>query len=136
TFMVDTESLVNAALHAISSAGDERALEQLRVDYLGKKGSLTELRKGLGSLAPEQRPQVGELINQAIRAVQEKLDARKAALQSASLQARLTAESVDVTLPGRKQSEGGLHPVTRTINRIQALFEAAGYNVAVGPEIE
>ncbi len=134
--MVDTDSLVNAALQAISSAGDERALEQLRVDFLGKKGSLTELLKGLGKLEPEQRPQAGELINAAKRKVQEALEARKADLLEQSLSARLASETLDVSLPGRRQSEGGLHPVTKTINRIQAIFQAAGYSVAIGPEIE
>ncbi len=134
--MADTDSLVMAALQAISSAGDERALDQLRVEYLGKKGSLTDLRKGLGKLSAEERPRAGEQINQATRQVQEALEARRKLLVAEELNARLLAETVDVTLPGRRQSEGGLHPVTRTINRIQAIFEGAGYSVAVGPEIE
>jgi phenylalanyl-tRNA synthetase alpha chain len=134
--MVDTDSLVNAALQSISSAGDERALEQLRVDFLGKKGSLTELLKGLGKLSADERPQAGERINQAKRQVQDAIEQRRASLIEAALNARLESETVDVSLPGRRQSEGGLHPVTKTINRIQAIFRGVGYSVAVGPEIE
>lgn len=134
--MLDTNSLVESALRAIEQTSDERALEQLRVDYLGKKGSLTELLKGLGKLSPEERPQAGERINQAKRQVQDALEARKKDLVDAALNRQLRSEAVDVTLPGRRQSGGGLHPVSRTIERIQSIFEAAGYTVAIGPEIE
>ncbi|MGB4248454.1 MAG: phenylalanine--tRNA ligase subunit alpha [Pseudohongiellaceae bacterium] len=134
--MVDTVSLVDAALRAIADSGDERSLEQLRVDFLGKKGSLTELLKGLGKLAPEERPQAGERINIAKRQVQDALELRKKDLVEQALSAQLNAEAVDVTLPGRRQSAGGVHPVSKTIERIQGIFETAGYTVAVGPEIE
>lgn len=134
--MVDTVSLVDAALRAIADSSDERSLEQLRVDYLGKKGSLTELLKGLGKLAPEERPQAGERINIAKRQVQDALELRKKDLVGQALNAQLSAEAVDVTLPGRRQSAGGVHPVSKTIERIQGIFQAAGYAVAVGPEIE
>ena len=134
--MVDTVSLVESALQAIADSSDERSLEQLRVDYLGKKGSLTDLLKGLGKLAPEERPAAGERINVAKRQVQEALDQRRKHLVETALNRQLEAEAVDVTLPGRRQSAGGSHPVSRTIDRIQGIFEAAGYAVAVGPEIE
>ncbi|MCB1648127.1 MAG: phenylalanine--tRNA ligase subunit alpha [Pseudomonadales bacterium] len=134
--MLDTNSLVESALRAIEQTSDERALEQLRVDYLGKKGSLTELLKGLGKLSPEERPQAGERINQAKRQVQDALESRKKDLVEAALNRQLRSEAVDVTLPGRRQSGGGLHPVSRTIERIQSIFEAAAYTVAIGPEIE
>ncbi|MDP2140908.1 MAG: phenylalanine--tRNA ligase subunit alpha [Gammaproteobacteria bacterium] len=134
--MVDTVSLVDAALRAIADSSDERSLEQLRVDFLGKKGSLTELLKGLGKLTPEERPQAGERINLAKRQVQDALELRKINLVERALSAQLNAEAVDVTLPGRRQSPGGAHPVSKTIERIQAIFETAGYTVAVGPEIE
>ena len=134
--MVDTVSLVDAALRAISDSSDEKSLEQLRVDFLGKKGSLTDLLKGLGKLPPGDRPQEGERINVAKRQVQEALELRKKDLVDLALSRQLSAESVDVTLPGRRQSAGGLHPVSKTIERIQGIFEAAGYAVAVGPEIE
>jgi len=134
--MVDTVSLVESALQAIADASDERSLEQLRVDYLGKKGSLTDLLKGLGKLASEERPAAGERINIAKRQVQDALEQRKKHLVETALNRQLEAEAVDVTLPGRRQSAGGSHPVSRTIDRIQGIFEAAGYAVAVGPEIE
>jgi len=134
--MVDTVSLVDAALRAIADSSDERSLEQLRVDFLGKKGSLTELLKGLGRLAPEERPQAGERINIAKRQVQDILELRKKDLVEQALSAQLNAEAVDVTLPGRRQGPGGSHPVSKTIERIQGIFETAGYTVAVGPEIE
>ncbi len=134
--MLDTASLVESALHAIQCSSDEKSLEQLRVDYLGKKGSLTELLKSLGKLAPEERPQAGEKINLAKRQVQEALELRKKVLVEETLKQQLMSESVDVTLPGRRQAGGGAHPVTRTIERIQKIFQAAGYAVAVGPEIE
>ncbi|MCB1664454.1 MAG: phenylalanine--tRNA ligase subunit alpha [Pseudomonadales bacterium] len=134
--MLDTNSLVESALRAIADTSDERALEQLRVDYLGKKGSLTELLKGLGKLSPEERPQAGERINQAKRQVQDALESRKKDLVETALNRQLQSEAVDVTLPGRRQSGGGAHPISRTIERIQSIFEAAGYTVAIGPEIE
>lgn len=134
--MLDTTSLVESALRAIESSSDERSLEQLRVDYLGKKGCLTDLLKGLGKLSQEERPQAGERINQAKHLVQEALDLRKKTLVEESLAHQLRNEAIDVTLPGRRQSGGGSHPITRTIERIQGIFESAGYTVAVGPEIE
>jgi phenylalanyl-tRNA synthetase alpha chain len=134
--MLDTVSLVESALRAIEGSSDERSLEQLRVDYLGKKGSLTDLLKGLGKLSPEERPQAGERINIAKRQVQDALELRKKDLVEETLSRQLSSEAVDVTLPGRRQGGGGAHPVTRTIERIQSIFEAAGYAVAVGPEIE
>lgn len=134
--MLDTVSLVESALRAIEDSSDERSLEQLRVDYLGKKGSLTDLLKGLGKLSPEERPQAGERINVAKRQVQDALELRKKDLVEETLNRQLSSEAVDVTLPGRRQSGGGIHPVSRTIERIQSIFEASGYTVAVGPEIE
>lgn len=134
--MVDTVSLVDAALRAINDSNDEKSLESLRVDFLGKKGSLTELLKGLGKLPPEERPQAGERINVAKRQVQDALERRKRDLVELALAHQLNSEAVDVTLPGRRQGAGGLHPVSKTIERIQGIFETAGYAVAVGPEIE
>jgi len=134
--MLDTVSLVESALRAIEDSSDERSLEQLRVDFLGKKGSLTELLKGLGKLSPEERPQAGERINIAKRQVQDALELRKKDLIEETLNRQLSSEAIDVTLPGRRQGGGGIHPVTRTIDRIQSIFQAAGYTVAVGPEIE
>ena len=134
--MADTDSLLTEALQAISGSSDEKSLESLRVEYLGKKGSLTGLLKGLGKLAPEERPAAGEKINIAKREVQQAIEERKLALVEATLNAQLQDEAIDVTLPGRRQSQGGLHPITITIDRITSIFETSGYDVAEGPEIE
>jgi phenylalanyl-tRNA synthetase alpha chain len=134
--MTDTIALLNDALAAITATDDERMLDQLRIDYLGKKGQLTELLKGLGKLPAEQRPAAGEHINEAKRQIQYALDARRDIVVKKALEAQLAAETIDVSLPGRRQSSGGLHPVSRTIDRIRQLFESVGYAVAEGPEIE
>ncbi|MEX0618562.1 MAG: phenylalanine--tRNA ligase subunit alpha [Pseudohongiellaceae bacterium] len=134
--MADSDSLLQQALAAISESGDEKSLEGLRVQYLGKKGRLTAELKNLGQLPAEERPAAGEQINLAKRQVQQALEARKSELVRDSLSRQLAGEALDVTLPGRRQSQGGLHPVTVTIDRIRRLFEGAGYSVAEGPEIE
>lgn len=134
--MADTDSLLAEALQAIADSSDEKALESLRVHYLGKKGSLTALLKNLGTLPPEERPLAGEGINVAKRAVQEAIESRKAVLIDAGLNEKLAREAIDVTLPGRRQSVGGLHPICITIERITEIFSSAGYDVAEGPEIE
>ena len=108
----------------------------MRVHYLGKKGQITDLLKNLGKLAPEDRPAAGEKINVVKRQVLEALELRRHDLVATSLQARLASESVDVTLPGRRQTQGGLHPVTLVIDRITEIFAGAGYTVEEGPEIE
>ncbi|ODC03598.1 phenylalanine--tRNA ligase subunit alpha [Terasakiispira papahanaumokuakeensis] len=134
--MENLAPLVDQALVAIQQAKDASALDQIRVQYLGKKGELTQLLKGLGKLSPEERPQAGEAINQAKGKVQDALNTRKAALAEAALNAQLANERLDVTLPGRQQPIGGLHPVTRTIERIEEFFASIGFSVAEGPEIE
>lgn len=134
--MADTDTLLSEALQAIQESSDESSLDSLRVQYLGKKGSLTAQLKTLGQLAPEDRPAAGEKINAAKKQLQEAIDLRKKALVAAGLDARLAEETVDVTLPGRRQSTGGLHPVTRTLERIAEIFQSSGYEVAEGPEIE
>lgn len=128
--------LVQQARETIKAAENMVALDEIRVRYLGKKGELTALLKGLGKLPPEERPAAGEQINQAKQALAQELDTRREALARAELDARLAAERVDVTLPGRGQPTGGLHPVTRTLERIESLFRRIGYDVAVGPELE
>ncbi|MEQ5802206.1 phenylalanine--tRNA ligase subunit alpha [Halomonas sp. H10-9-1] len=129
-------NLVTEARQAIQACGSIASLEELRVRYLGKKGEITALLKGLGKLPPAERPAAGERINEAKQALNGELESRKASLEKAALEARLTAERLDVTLPGRGQLSGGLHPVTRTLERIEGLFTRIGYDVAVGPEIE
>jgi phenylalanyl-tRNA synthetase alpha chain len=134
--MQDLEQMAVAAEAAIASADNLADLDQLRVQYLGKKGALTELLKGLGKLPAEERPQAGQAINKAKQALNKLIDERKGMLEEAAVNARLAAEAVDVTLPGRRQELGGLHPVTRTVQRISALWAQLGYEVAEGPEIE
>ena len=134
--MDNLDSLTSKALNAIEQAPDIPGLEQLRVQYLGKKGSLTELLKSLGKLTPEERPKAGAAINAAKMKVQDALDARKATLSAAETASKQIAEAVDVTLPGRRQSAGGLHPVTKTLQRIENIFSSAGFDVVQGPEIE
>ena len=134
--MENLDALTSDALAAIAQAQDIPGLEQLRVQFLGKKGSLTELLKGLGKLSAEERPQAGAAINAAKTLVQDALEARKTILSTEAAASRQLAEAVDVTLPGRRQSAGGLHPVTRTLQRIEAIFTSAGYDVVQGPEIE
>lgn len=134
--MSDIEQLVTAALGDIAAAGSSGALEELRVAVLGKSGTLTAQLKQLGALDPEQRRQRGAEVNAAKERVSAALAARKDELARAETQARLAAERVDVTLPGRHATRGGLHPLTRTLDRISAIFARLGYDVADGPEIE
>ena len=134
--MENLDALTSDALQAIDQAQDIPGLEQLRVQYLGKKGSLTDLLKGLGKLDPAERPQAGAAINAAKVQVQDALEARKLTLSAAAAASQQIAEAVDVTLPGRRQSAGGLHPVTRTLQRIESIFATAGFDVVQGPEIE
>ena len=136
TVQEELQQQVEQARQAIEQAADLQVLDQVRVQYLGKKGLLTERMKQLGQLAPEDRPKAGALINEAKEAVQQAIEARKETLQSVALNARLAAEAVDVTLPGRGQQNGGLHPVTRVLSRIETLFRQLGFTVAEGPEVE
>jgi phenylalanyl-tRNA synthetase alpha chain len=134
--MENLDVLVSQALEAVSHTDDVNALEQLRVHYLGKKGELTQVMKTLGNLSAEERPQAGALINAAKDKVQEALNGRKETLEQAALSAKLAAEKIDVTLPGRGQTSGGLHPVTRTLERVEQFFTRIGYGIAEGPEVE
>ncbi|VAW78511.1 Phenylalanyl-tRNA synthetase alpha chain [hydrothermal vent metagenome] len=129
-------TLEQQAREAIDAAGDLKALDEVRVQYLGKKGLLTEQLKQLGKLPADERPQAGQAINIAKRQVQQAIEARKQALQNAVLAEALISERIDVTLPGRGQGTGGLHPVTRTLQRIERLFSSMGFESAEGPEIE
>ncbi|MEX1993642.1 MAG: phenylalanine--tRNA ligase subunit alpha [Steroidobacteraceae bacterium] len=134
--MKDLESLITRTLAEIGSSADLAALDAVRVAVLGKKGGLTELLKGLGKLPAEERRAAGAAINEAKQRVESALDARRAELDAASLQRELSAGAIDVTLPGRGQTVGGLHPVTRARLRIESIFRRAGFTVAEGPEVE
>lgn len=134
--MENLAQLLEQGKQAVAQADNVRLLDEVRVQYLGKKGELTQLLKGLGKLSAEERPAAGAKINEAKEALQEALDARKAHLEANALSAKLASEKIDVTLPGRKTDLGGMHPVTRTLERIEAFFGSIGYSVAEGPEVE
>jgi len=134
--MPDLDKLEQAALQAIAGATDAAALDGIRVGYLGKKGNLMQQLKQLGGLPAEERPAAGQAINRVKQVVQQAIEARNAALQAQQLGEQLEQDTIDVTLPGRGQPPGGLHPVTRTMKRIEQLFTPLGFTVAEGPEIE
>ncbi|AGM44046.1 phenylalanine--tRNA ligase subunit alpha [Aeromonas hydrophila] len=134
--MQQLEEVVGQARAEIEGVSDIAALDEIRVKYLGKKGFFTEQMKGLGALSAEERPAAGAVINQAKQQVQDALNERREALEVAVLNQKLAAETIDVSLPGRRIENGGLHPVTRTIERIERLFGEMGFKVARGPEIE
>lgn len=130
------DALLRSALEAIAAADTLSELDAVRVRFLGRQGEITAQLKSLGSLSVEDRPEAGKRINAGKRSIQESLDARKAVLSADALRSRLIEEGVDITLPGRGQRSGGLHPVTRTLDRICSLFRSVGFEVAEGPEIE
>lgn len=120
----------------IAEADHTQALDQIRVRFLGKKGELTEILKGLSSLDPAERPKMGQLVNVAKQKVQEAILAKQQALQAAEMNAKLAKECIDVTLTGRGTQPGNLHPISQTRQRIERFFKQMGFEVASGPEIE
>ena len=134
--MQEIESIVAAALAEFAGCGDAAALENSKARYLGKTGRLTELLKSLGGLAAAERPAAGARINEAKGRLEAALERRRQELSDARLARQLAADALDVSLPGRGLAVGGLHPITRTVQRIEALFHSLGFAVADGPEIE
>jgi phenylalanyl-tRNA synthetase alpha chain len=134
--MIELEQITKQAEGDIAAATELAALEALRVEYLGKKGQLTGLLKGLGALSAEERPAAGAKINEVKQRLTALINERKQGLEAEVLNQKLAQETIDVTLPGRGQAMGGLHPVTRTMERIQEFFTSVGYSVEVGPEVE
>ena len=134
--MQELQKILDDALQSFAGIEDAAELENAKARYLGKEGSLTGLLKGLGKLSAEERPAAGARINQVKQQIETALQARRDTIQQRALNAKLAAESLDVTLPGRGTGVGGLHPVTRTLERIETLFHSIGYDVAEGPEIE
>ena len=134
--MADLQDVLKQAQQSVSDAENLQALDEIRVQYLGKKGEFTAQLKELGKLPGDQRKAAGQEINDAKRAFQQTLEERKQILEAEKLNAQLASETVDVTLPGRGQQSGGLHPVTLTMQRIKELFDGLGFDVAEGPEIE
>ena len=134
--MQDIDDIVKDALAVFAGIDDADELEQVKARFLGKTGALTELLKGLGKLPAAERPAMGARINAAKEVLDQGLSARREHIQNALLEAKLKQESLDVTLPGRGSSFGGLHPVSRTIERVEQIFHSLGFDVADGPEIE
>ena len=134
--MIELEQIASEAAAAIAAATELSALDDLRVEYLGKKGRLTGLLKSLGSLSNDERPAAGAKINDVKQALQNQINEHKERLERSALDSKLATETIDVTLPGRAEEIGGLHPVTRTMVRIQEFFTRIGYDVETGPEIE
>jgi phenylalanyl-tRNA synthetase alpha chain len=134
--LADLTALAQEALAEVAACGDLAALDEARVRWLGKKGALTEQLKALGTLPAAERPAAGARINEAKEQLQSAIEARRAALERGELERALMAGRIDVTLPGRGEDPGGLHPVTQARLRIETLFRRAGFEVASGPEIE
>lgn len=134
--MENLAALTDHALSLVNQADSLQALDQVRVDFLGKKGQITALLKTLGKLEPAERPVAGEKINVAKNRVIEAINHRREVLEHAAIEAKLAAETIDVTQPGRASDVGGLHPVSRALDRITDIFRTAGYKVEEGPEIE
>lgn len=134
--MLNTKSIQEDAAKAISEAEDLATLEAIRVDYLGKKGKLTDLLKGVSQLAVEERPKVGQLVNQTKEFINGLIETKSLELKDILLQQRITAEQIDVTLPGRNRYTGSLHPVTLVKHRINEYFSRLGFDIVEGPEVE
>jgi len=134
--MDELEHIIATALAEFMACADPAALENSKARYLGKAGVLTEQLKALGKLPAAERPAAGARINEAKGRLEAALDARREALAQSRLAAQLAADALDVSLPGRGCGTGGLHPITRTLERIEALFRSLGFEVADGPEIE
>ncbi|MEM7208424.1 MAG: phenylalanine--tRNA ligase subunit alpha [Pseudomonadota bacterium] len=132
----ELNQLQESAQHAVSDCKDLAALDAVRVDYLGKKGKITQQLKSLGALPKDQIREAGQAINAAKTAIAELIERKHEELKELAFAEQLSSESIDVTLPGRRTGRGGLHPVTLTRNRIQALLEQLGFEVAEGPEVE
>ena len=134
--MQDLDTLTRQTLEQVAAAADLTALDAVRVAALGKKGAVTELLKSLGGLAPDARREAGSEVNRAKLSITAAIETRRGALERESLDRQLASGAIDVTLPGRGETSGGLHPVTRTRLRIEDIFRQAGFAVAEGPEVE
>ena len=132
----ELQRIKEVALTAIKAATDQQVLQDVRVKYLGKKGEVTALLKGLGKLSPEERPKMGALVNAVRQALEEEIDALKTSMEVAAMNARLEEEKIDITLPGRAPKTGHIHPLTTVNEMIEDFFMKMGYTVEEGPEIE
>jgi phenylalanyl-tRNA synthetase alpha chain len=136
TMQAELDRIVSEALASFAQATESPRLEQDKARFLGKTGSLTELLKALGKLEPSARKEAGAAINAAKSVIEGALDDRRRAIADEALQARLAQETIDVSLPGRGRGRGGIHPVVRTQQRVEAIFRSIGFDIADGPEIE
>lgn len=132
----ELEQLEQEALPMLNELTDERGLDEWRVQYLGKKSSLTQISRQMGTLDPADRPRVGELINRTRQSLEQAFEVAKARIHEEMLQRRFAAETIDVTLPGRVKARGAMHPLTRVIQEIEDVFLGMGYQIAEGPEVE
>ena len=132
----ELQRIKEVALTAIKAATDQQALQDVRVKYLGKKGEVTALLKGLGKLSPEERPKMGAFVNAVREALESELDKIKSSMETAAMNARLEEEKIDITLPGRAPKTGHIHPLTTVNEMIEDFFMKMGYTVEEGPEIE
>ncbi|MFA1711844.1 phenylalanine--tRNA ligase subunit alpha [Peribacillus frigoritolerans] len=128
--------LQEEALQKVAAASELKELNEVRVAYLGKKGPITEVLRGMGKLSAEERPKIGALANDVREAIATKIEEKQKALETAAVNAKLATETIDVTLPGRPVNKGNLHPLTRIVEEIEDLFIGMGYTVAEGPEVE
>ncbi len=130
------EALKTEALEKIEIATDMKSLQDVRVSYLGKKGPITEVLRGMGKLSAEERPVIGQLANEVRDAIKLQVEAKEAELEKAAVEKQLEEESIDVTLPGRTPQVGTSHPLTNVIEELEDIFTGLGFSVAEGPEIE
>lgn len=130
------KTLESEALEAIQTSDDKKALEQVRIRYLGKKGAITEVLRGMGQLSAEERPVVGQKANEVRESIQEELAKKAEVFEQAELEQRLANEEIDVTLPGRPMNQGSTHPLTAVVEEIEDIFIGLGFEVTEGPEVE
>ncbi|HIX66092.1 MAG TPA: phenylalanine--tRNA ligase subunit alpha [Candidatus Anaerotruncus excrementipullorum] len=132
----DLQNIKEQAAEALSKAADSKTLEALRVKYLGKKGELTAILKQMGKLSAEERPKVGQLANEVRAGIEQMIEERSAAIKQAVLDARLQAERVDVTMPGKAAPIGKAHPLTKVLDEVKEIFLGMGFSISEGPEVE
>lgn len=130
------QSMREAALQELNEVADERELNELRVKYLGKKGELTEILRGMGALSAEERPIIGQIGNEVRTNIQEVIESKQAHFTKLATEERLRSETIDVTLPGRLPSQGAIHPLHKVIQEIEEVFIGMGYTIEEGPEVE
>ncbi|MGD8188687.1 phenylalanine--tRNA ligase subunit alpha [Brevibacillus ginsengisoli] len=130
------QEMKEAALSQLTDVNDAQQLQDLKVKYLGKKGELTEILRGMGSLTPEERPVVGQIVNEVRAAIEEAFGAKQGEFEKAEVARKLASQQIDVTLPGRHVPTGTMHPLTRIIEELEDIFIGMGFEVAEGPEVE